>query len=184
MPAFLLTELTSEMDTVQWLAWSYSTETKWLSFRTPHTACVYLNSWKGSLHQLIWIYMYMKMYLEEVPSLSWIVHSKKYSESKNSVVPAIPVCCLLLVVSSPAPFCIEVPLLSSLLPSALCKSPSWERSGTQTIAHSPYVSGMPICFCSGFSPDKTGWRALAQRTSLRIALDNPLNRWLINLYKK
>lgn len=83
--------------------------------------------------------------------------------------------------SSPAAFCTGMMPLSLWLPPALHKNSSWERFDTQTHSHPSHVSGMPICFCSGFSSDKTGWRALAQRTSLRVALDNPLDWRLINL---
>lgn len=82
--------------------------------------------------------------------------------------------------SSSAAFCTRMMPLPLWLPPARHKSPSWESFDTPTLSHPSHVSGMPI----SFSSDKTGWRALAQRTSLRVALDNPLNWWQINSKRK
>lgn len=155
-------EFTSDMETVQLLAWSCSTETKQLSFPLSQTAWVDLHNWKCNLHQLIWIYM--KMYLEEAPSLS----SQKYSDTKSSVTPFHP-----FMLCPPHRVRSSSHLYKDTTSFSL--SPLQERFGTLIFSHTPWVSGIPVSFYSGFSSDKKGWRTLAQRTSLGAALDNLLN---------
>lgn len=165
-----MAEFSSGTEKAQLLAWSYSPEAEQLSFPLPQTAWVDLCIWKRNFTLCV-----HKMYLEEAPFLKST--QSKILWHKSSVITFHPMHCLLFTMSSPAAFCTRMMPLSLWLPPALHESPSWESFDTQDTLPPSHVSGMPI----SFSSDKTGWRALAQRTNLRVALDNPLNWWQINL---